>query len=237
MQLLLVLRLEGLLQSWGEIGKWNYRDSAVFPTKSGIVGLLGCALGWQRNDARLAELSQQLRMGARADRKGLILTDFHTVQSKHLLTALGKHRGVKGQFSTLVSHRDYLQDAYFTVVLQGEQKILEQIYTALKHPKWTLFLGRKSCVPSRPVYDRIYYCYQDIDEALSALPLANRASDVITVEIESQADTDIRGNRYNRNDALSTKPRSFFSREVIRKRIVVSTGGELNVSQQGDSIH
>ena len=42
---ILVLRLEGPLQSWGENAKWDFRDSSTMPTKSGIVGLLGCAMG------------------------------------------------------------------------------------------------------------------------------------------------------------------------------------------------
>ena len=41
----LFLRLEGPLQSWGERGHWAVRDTAPEPTKSGVVGLLGCALG------------------------------------------------------------------------------------------------------------------------------------------------------------------------------------------------
>ena len=237
MQPLLVLRLEGLLQSWGEAGKWNFRDTAVFPTKSGIVGLLGCALGWPRGDSRLSELSQCLSMGVRADREGFLLTDFHTVQSKQLLNAQGKHRGNKGQFSTIVTQRSYLQDAYFTVVLQGEEMLLKKIYAALKRPVWPLYLGRKACVPSRPVYDQIYYCYQDIEEALASLPLAKRVSDVITVEIEASSNLQLQGNRYRRNDAVGSVPRSFFSREVVRKTLDFSKGGEQHVPQQGNGSH
>ena len=37
---LLVLCLEGVLQSWGEDAKWDIRDSSDMPTKSGIVGLI-----------------------------------------------------------------------------------------------------------------------------------------------------------------------------------------------------
>ena len=43
---LLVLRLDGPLQSWGENAKWDFRDSSTMPTKSGIVGLL--AYGFHR---------------------------------------------------------------------------------------------------------------------------------------------------------------------------------------------
>ena len=42
---LLMLRLEGALQSWGDHSKWDIRDSGDFPSKSGVVGLLACAMG------------------------------------------------------------------------------------------------------------------------------------------------------------------------------------------------
>ena len=84
---ILVLRLEGVLQSWGERSKWDYRDSAILPTKSGIVGLLGCALGLERNDSRLAKLNHSLHMAVRADRQGTEMVDFHTVRSMELLNA------------------------------------------------------------------------------------------------------------------------------------------------------
>ena len=41
---ILLLRLEGPLQSWGGRARWDVRDTGRIPTKSGIVGLLGCAL-------------------------------------------------------------------------------------------------------------------------------------------------------------------------------------------------
>lgn len=36
---ILLLRLEGLLQSWGEHSRWDHRDSSDMPTKSGVIGL------------------------------------------------------------------------------------------------------------------------------------------------------------------------------------------------------
>lgn len=38
---LLILRLEGALQSWGDHSKWDVRDSGDFPSKSGVVGVRG----------------------------------------------------------------------------------------------------------------------------------------------------------------------------------------------------
>ena len=41
----LLLWLEAPLQSWGVDSKFGRRDSIHFPTKSGVTGLLLCALG------------------------------------------------------------------------------------------------------------------------------------------------------------------------------------------------
>ena len=60
----LYLRLEGPLQSWGERGRWSIRDTGPEPTKSGVIGLLGCAMG-VNDDRELRHLSQALRMGVR----------------------------------------------------------------------------------------------------------------------------------------------------------------------------
>lgn len=47
-QTILLLRLEAPLQSYGERAKWDFRDSAYFPTKSGVIGIIACAMGLKR---------------------------------------------------------------------------------------------------------------------------------------------------------------------------------------------
>ncbi|MBI2864066.1 MAG: hypothetical protein HYX94_05840 [Chloroflexi bacterium] len=37
----------------------------------------------------------------------------------------------------------------------------------LRRPKWPLYLGRKACVPTRPVLDRLAEEYQDLECALN----------------------------------------------------------------------
>ena len=111
---LLILRLEGVLQSWGEMSKWDFRDSADFPTKSGIVGLMGCALGLERGDPKLGELDAALTLAVRADRPGTRTVDFQTVTGNPLRNAEGKP---KSGGNTIISRRAYLQDACFTAFL------------------------------------------------------------------------------------------------------------------------
>lgn len=151
----LFLRLEGPLQSWGERGRWSVRDTAPEPTKSGVIGLLACALG-EADDAPIRALSEQLRMAVRCDAEGVLLTDYHTIGGGYpvpvLLTAEGKRKMSSGQPHTELSSRDYLADASFLVVLQGESSLIEKLIAAVRSPVWPIFLGRKSCPPSVPIY-------------------------------------------------------------------------------------
>ena len=53
----------------------------------------------------------------------------------------------------VVSQRFYLADAAFLVGLEhGERQFLERIHAALYDPVWPLALGRKSYVPSEPIW-------------------------------------------------------------------------------------
>ena len=220
----LVLRLEGVLQSWGEHAKWNNRDSSVMPTKSGIIGLLGCALGWGREDKRFLTLSSQLRIVVRADRAGRLISDFQTVSAKKLMNAAGEQR--QGG-NTLVTNRYYLQDAFFTIFITGDKGLLQKLEQALKEPKWPLYLGRKSCVPSRPVLDGSIREFETIDQAVSEVPYAERADASVLLEIEIDS-VDLTGTSLQRPDELGESYRAFVNRNVMRKTI---QRGEGNVSQ------
>jgi len=154
----LFLRLEGPLQSWGERARWSVRDTAPEPTKSGIVGLLACALGWNQDDD-LRLLSSKIRMGVRCDKPGTRLVDYHTVGGGYgdepmLLTAEGKPKYIPGSKTphTEPTHRAYLSDASFFIVIQCDEETVSQLEYAIQNPVWPFYLGRKSCPPSQPVF-------------------------------------------------------------------------------------
>lgn len=170
----LFLRLESPLQSWGEDSQWSERRTAPEPTKSGIVGLLACALGWD-DDERIRDLSRGIRVGVRCDMRGTPapLRDYHTVgggyDSPQLLNAKGELKMSSGRAHTEPTARYYLCDASFLVAIQAETDIIEQLAHAVQFPAWQLYLGRKSCVPSVPPFDGVGD-YANIEEALQAHP-------------------------------------------------------------------
>lgn len=176
---ILLLRLEGPLQSWGVRSRWSRRDTSPEPSKSAIIGLLGCAAGIPRPNWRsdvkpndtLERWDKALSFGVRIDRPGIIETDYHTVQ--------GRHRQADGKLRhdhTEPTWRDYLHDAAFLVALASDKhELLRRLAGELEHPdwpgdllrpKWPLYLGRKSCVPSRPILDRLTDEYPDLKSAL-----------------------------------------------------------------------
>jgi len=196
---ILLLRLEGPLQSWGVRSRWSRRDTGPEPSKSAIIGLLGCAAGISRPDWRSgAELDRTLEhwdnalnFGVRIDRPGMIETDYQTVQGRHWqadgktkrMKTEEKYSGGKWVFwsetYTEITWRDYLHDAAFLVALavrpesrDTNQDLLERLERHLQFPKWPLYLGRKACVPSRPVLDRLASEYHDLERALRAEPWA-----------------------------------------------------------------
>ena len=205
---LLVLRLEGPLQSWGERSKWDNRDSALMPTKSGIIGLISCCMGLPRDDERILELHQKLKVAFRADMPGRVGVDYHTVKSEKLMNAEGKT-----QDRTIVSYRQYLQDASFLAVLSSEDDtLLENISYAFRHPKWAAYLGRKSCIPTHPLIPIETDEFDSLEEAVDNWPFAERTDPErrsFRAEIE-----DPKG-QFMRSDSLTLINRNFFIRRVI----------------------
>lgn len=134
----LLLRLEGPMQSWGYRSRFDYRDTALEPTRSGVIGLICAAMGIGRNEYKdHSNQFDSLRMGVRVDKEGRPERDYHTALD--VIKADGKGK------DTVVSYRDYLADASFTVGLESDDhELLATIAGKLRSPEWTLFLGRKS---------------------------------------------------------------------------------------------
>ncbi len=130
----LLFRLEGPMQSWGYRSRFDYRDTALEPTRSGVIGLICAAMGIARGE----DISRfnAIKMGVRVERDGRPEKDYQTAS---------KWGDDKTVISTEVSPRDYLADAAFTVGLQSDDKdLLDEIAQALRNPQWILFLGRKA---------------------------------------------------------------------------------------------
>ncbi len=142
----LLLRLVGPMQSWGTTSRFDQRDTGKEPSKSGVIGLLAAALGIDQENWTDLEPLTRLSMGIRHDRPGVPKRDYQTAQ--HIISA-----DRSKIHETAVTTRDYLADAVFLVGLEGEDRsLMERIHAALRDPVWPLALGRKSYVPSEPIW-------------------------------------------------------------------------------------
>lgn len=231
---ILLLRLEGPLQSWGVRSRWSRRDTGPEPTKSAIIGLLGCAAGILRPDWRahtepdrtLEDWDRKLRFGVRVDRPGRIETDYHTVQGQHwqadgkLKTAASVSgapfdKAMNEPPHTEITWRDYLHDAAFLVALEsadhdlllklaGKTEISDWSGNLIR-PKWPLYLGRKSCVPTRPIFDQLSYDYDNLEMALEGAPRTINRGSHLTRKSEAHLSAwieDRMNGDYERQDAL-----------------------------------
>lgn len=152
----LILRLAGPLQAWGSEVKFEVRKTYMEPTKSGIIGLLSAALG-RRRDESIDDL-RQLRIGIRVDKEGHLLRDYHVVAPKKvskktgpipfmMVPPLENDRG-----KAWITNRYYLSDAIFLVGIESsDTEFLSILESALKAPKFPLYLGRRACPPEFPL--------------------------------------------------------------------------------------
>lgn len=173
----ILLWLEAPLQSWGADSRFDRRDSLPFPTKSGVAGLLLCALGASGEQvellARLAPLRQTvvsfLKDQGKPSEREPLLRDFHMVGSGYddgdpwetnciPKKADGKtaKRSDGSPGGTKLTHRYYLQDARFAVAVEVPDDLAESIAEALQNPTYDLYLGRKNCVPTEFVFQGLF---------------------------------------------------------------------------------
>jgi CRISPR system Cascade subunit CasD len=214
-----LVRLEGPLQAWGTQGRYSIRETDSEPSKSGVLGLVGCALGMTRDDAQQLERLRQLRMAVRVDRPGRALRDLHTVGAG---TFRGRPHGMWGlRDKTVVTQRYYLVDAAFTVALaHADHGLVEQIAQALADPVWPLFLGRRSCVPSEPVL--LGLVEGGPEETLLRAPLARGAANRLRV-VADVAPGEVGTQRADDPVSFSSGDRHFAFRNVRENWIEVAT--------------
>lgn len=176
MRAYLVFQLYGPLAAWGDIAVGETRPSRMSPAKSAVLGLVAAALGLRRPDttpdealrqqweAEHQSLARGYGMAVKLTLPGLPLTDYHTAQ----VPSAGKGRNKKvfatrrdeltwlprHDINTVLSRRDYRQDAYAAVALwtrEGAPWPLSRLQQRLLTPEFALYLGRKSCPLALPL--------------------------------------------------------------------------------------
>ncbi|MFI6359826.1 type I-E CRISPR-associated protein Cas5/CasD [Streptomyces sp. NPDC050743] len=167
----LLLRLAGPLQSWGERSAFTpVRDSAPFPTRSALTGILAAAEGRARHEDGL-DAYDRLQFTVRVDRPGVRLVDYHTVGGGFPKAQTAATSGGSNKGAAVITRRHYLADAVFTIAVTGPENDTARIAHAVQHPQWAPYLGRRSCVPDEPFLLRAHVADPE-DELRHRVPLS-----------------------------------------------------------------
>ena len=160
----LILNLEAPLMAFGGETIDAYGVIRPFPAVSMLTGLLANALGWRRIERqRHQDLQDRIVFAARIDREphgGLRMTDFQSAainNTEQSWTTRGRPEGRGGgTYQNHLRYRDYHADMSVTVALRLDpadgDTTLDELADALEEPARPLFIGRKPCLPSRPLF-------------------------------------------------------------------------------------
>jgi CRISPR system Cascade subunit CasD len=165
---ILLLRFDATLMSFGSVVVDQQNKTDPYPYRSMLTGLVANALGLNRRDkSALAALQSRLRYAARRDRQGAAIVDYQTVDfdsNGPMASELGwttrgeleERGGGDASEGTHIRFRHYLADAIITVAITLEppepHPRLDAVSAAVRSPARPLFLGRKCCLPSGPVW-------------------------------------------------------------------------------------
>ena len=157
----LTIQLEAPLMAFGGVLIDQVGPTRDFPAASMLVGLIGNALGWEWPDQKRHQAVQdRLIFASRQEREGSTLTDTQNAQlakSDKGWTTNGVPEGRDGA-SYNAPHRrvrDYHADSSIRVVMRLDREkqapTLDQVARAFDRPARPLYIGRKPCLPTKPL--------------------------------------------------------------------------------------
>lgn len=147
--------------SFGGVAIDQVRPVRDFPAASMLTGMIGNALGWCWSDSAAHQsIQDRLIFAARIEREGTLLIDTQNAllaKDDKGWTTRGVPEGRDGA-SYGAPHRrqrDYHADSSVNVALRlepaAELPSLDSLADAFDRPARPLFMGRKPCLPSRPL--------------------------------------------------------------------------------------
>jgi len=164
--------------AWGDVAVGEQRPTAGHPSKSAVLGLLAAALGIRRDDeVQQQALVEQYATAVRVDASGELLRDYHTAQVPPARRGVRYHTRRdelrSDKLNTILSQRDYRMDASYSIAVwaTGSERPLTmaELSSALLRPRFTLYLGRKSCPPALPLQPRLVEA-ETLREAFDGFP-------------------------------------------------------------------
>ena len=188
-----IFTLAAPMGAFGDLAGHERRDSAEWPARSAILGLVGGAMGVRRDDSEVQRALTRWRVAVSVLSRGTTFRDFHTVQTvptariKRPVTRRTALEALGSGDNPLITWRDYYTDCAFGVALWGVDEAAS-VAEALARPRFTPYLGRKSCPLSAPMAPTVVKADNEV-EALAHVMLppfleANPASPLLVASDE-----------------------------------------------------
>lgn len=233
----LALLLDAPMQSWGFESRFQRRTTGLHPTKSGVIGLIcaamGLAKGSEEERTGLPDLAK-LRMTSIAIPRTQTnawsgqteelfvrrLEDYHTVLKTRL--ASGKENK-----NAVITKRQYLFDARFGVILEGNRHLLEQVANKLRDPVWGVWFGRKSCIPAEPICRKLCDTQTGAQQELIGSKPLSAFTVVSEVERFDEGTDSLCDQPVRFGDGTSSGPDK---RKSVPRRIRIETGRSMPVA-------
>lgn len=159
----LVFQLYAPLASWGLEATGEMRHSSAVPGRSALLGLLAAAVGIRRDEEQRLNAFNQHYYFAVCPRfsQQTRLRDYHTVsmprenRKRFYATRRDELLLAPQEVETVVTLREYYGDAYYHVAVRATPQAplsLQALQTALQKPHFPLYMGRKACPLSLPLF-------------------------------------------------------------------------------------
>jgi len=219
----LLLWLEAPLQSWGADSRFGRRGTLDFPTKSGVLGLLCCALGAGGEQKELlmemGSLNQTVLSFRRSKEREALLRDFQMVGSGYddqnpweslLIPKKSDGKSAVGGGSK-ITYRYYLQDAAFAAILEVPHGKIALFTDALESPCWDIYFGRKCCAPTDFIYRGSFSTESSAIEKSKEIAKSKKLVEDFRV---------LDGEHYGETMILNDVPIQFGENKVYRERRV-----------------
>lgn len=190
----LILVLQAPLLAYGSEAVDQKRPTDLIPGRSMLTGLIGNALAYGRRDAdKLASLQRRVRYAARTEPIGQYgtLRDFQTAQldrNQKAWTTYGIPEQRAGGEATYrapeIREVDYLADSRSVVAITLAEETggptLTDVAEALQNPARPLFIGRKCCIPERPIFEALV----DAGHETEALYYIEADRDIVEAQVQ-----------------------------------------------------
>lgn len=161
MQNYLLIRLKAPMMSFGDTDTSEDRKPIMrHPGKSMIAGLLANALGYDHRQPEMTQaLQDEIEIASLELKRGKILIDHQTAEISYDDTAWttagipAERGGHPYSYAVpLRCQKEYLAGAEYIVAVSASAERLQELSRALREPARPLFIGRRCCLPSRPLF-------------------------------------------------------------------------------------